>query len=107
MTIIREVFVPPLNISKAADRKPEKIEYEFIYINILRQYLQLEFEPYQKYLEDYSLQRIIDDWIFLLIFVGNDFLPKLYCFEIRKGQLDKLINIFKDYLKSKNGYITN
>lgn len=47
-----------------------------------------------KHLE-YDIDRIIDDFILLLFFIGNDFLPKCYCFDIRKGQIEELIEGYK------------
>ncbi len=39
---------------------------------------------------------MIDDFILLFFFIGNDFLPRLYCFDIRSEQLEKLLDEFKN-----------
>ena len=45
---------------------------ENLYINLLREYLELE---YQEYLKAYfDLDRIIDDFILVSFFIGNDFM---------------------------------
>ena len=53
----------------------------------------------------YSITRIIDDFIMLCFFVGNDFLPRIYCFDIPQGTLEALIDIFKTHLKNAESYI--
>jgi len=54
-----------------------------------------------------SLERLIDDIIFLCFFVGNDFLPHLPSLDIRDGALDYLFNVYKRILPSLGDYITN
>ena len=80
-----------------------------ISIPILREYLAAEFEPCLR--PDYlsfppSLERLIDDIVFLCFFVGNDFLPHLPSLDIRDGGLDFLFNVYKRILPSLGDYIT-
>ena len=79
-------------------------------IPILREYLAADFAscvtpgriPFQP-----SLERLIDDIVFLCFFVGNDFLPHLPSLDIRDGALDYLFNVYKRILPSLGDYITN
>ena len=81
-----------------------------ISIPILREYLAFEFAscvtkgriPFEP-----SLERLLDDIVFLCFFVGNDFLPHLPSLDIRDGALDYLFNIYKRLLPSLGDYITN
>lgn len=54
-----------------------------------------------------SLERLIDDIVFLCFFVGNDFLPHLPSLDIRVGALDFLFNVYKRLLPTLGDYITN
>lgn len=72
---------------------------------MLREYLHLEFKDI-KLPFPYDLEKIIDDFVFLCFFVGNDFLPHLPSLSIREGALDALIFIYKHLLPSMGGYLT-
>ena len=52
-------------------------------------------------------QKIIDDFIFLCFFVGNDFLPHLPSLSIREGALDGILFIYKNLLPSLGNYLTD
>lgn len=52
---------------------------------MLREYMDLEFSNIEmKYLK-YDIDSIIDDFILLCFFIGNDFLPRCHCFDIKQG----------------------
>ena len=53
----------------------------------------------------YDLERVIDDYVFLCIFVGNDFLPSLPLLDIREGAVTMLLNIYRRLLPTWNDYI--
>ncbi|PKS06873.1 hypothetical protein jhhlp_006949 [Lomentospora prolificans] len=79
----------------------------FIWLHIaaLREYLAVEL-----YIPDlpfrFDLERVIDDWIFLCCFVGNDFLPHLPALEIRENGIQTLTAIWRDNLPFMGGYVT-
>lgn len=74
-----------------------------INLRIVREYLNLEFEC--KMQIPYDINRIIDDFILLCFFVGNDFLPRVFCFDIREGTIESLIDLFKKHLTTTNSYL--
>jgi 5'-3' exoribonuclease 1 len=55
----------------------------------------------------FDIGRIIDDFILVCFFVGNDFLPRVYCFDIKEGTIESLIDMFKDHLKNCENFVTN
>ena len=79
-----------------------------LHIRILREYLYFEFRELERTLPfPFDLERIIDDFVFVCFFVGNDFLPHLPSLDIRDGALDFLIQVYKDLLPSMGEYVTS
>lgn len=72
----------------------------------LRGYLSNEFSSLKYTLKSfkYDFENIIDDFIFLCFFVGNDFLPHLPSLDIREGAVDFLIEIYKQLLPSLGNF---
>jgi 5'-3' exoribonuclease 2 len=86
---------------KPAEKKP----FIFLDVSILREYLEIELNTHQTTFP-FDFERAIDDWVLLIFFVGNDFLPHLPSLEIREGAVDKLLKIWKIELPRMGGYIT-
>lgn len=74
---------------------------------MLREYLSFEFRIDGLRGFQWDLERIIDDWAFMCIFVGNDFLPHLPSLEIQEGAIDRLIMIYRGLLPHMGGYLTH
>jgi 5'-3' exoribonuclease 2 len=89
---------------KDTSKPPEKKPFIFLDVAVLREYLAIELNvpniPFE-----FDLERAIDDWVFLIFFVGNDFLPHLPSLEIREGAIDTLLKIWKDELPRMGGYL--
>ncbi|KAF7313569.1 5'-3' exoribonuclease [Mycena chlorophos] len=88
---------------KAPDAKKPFI---FLDIAILREYLEVELDVPEIYFP-YNFEQAVDDWVLLIFFVGNDFLPHLPSLEIREGAIDTLLRIWKQELPRMGGYLTN
>ncbi|RZC39206.1 5'-3' exoribonuclease 2 like [Asbolus verrucosus] len=127
-TIIREEFKPnkpkPCEIcgqlghemkdciggAASAETDTQKVcaetDYIFVRLNVLKEYLERELQmpnlPFK-----YEFERVLDDWVFMCFFVGNDFLPHLPSLEIREGAIDRLIKLYKDCVYKTGGWLTD
>lgn len=85
---------------------PSESSYIFLRLSVLREYLARDLclpnLPFK-----FELERVIDDWVFMCFFVGNDFLPHLPSLEIREGAIDRLVTLYKELLPKLGGYLTN
>lgn len=93
----------PADIKEASSE--EKKPFIFLDVAILREYLEIELEVTRASFP-FNLEQAIDDWVLLIFFVGNDFLPHLPSLEIREGAIDTLLNIWKRELPGMGGYVT-
>lgn len=96
-TLKSEIQKPP-----SSEKKP----FIFLDVSVLREYLESELNVTQAPFP-FNLEMAIDDWVLLIFFVGNDFLPHLPSLEIREGAIDTLLKIWRDELPRMGGYVTN
>ena len=79
----------------------EAINFYLLHLSLMREYLNLEFHDIELTLPfDYNLERVIDDFILLAVFVGNDFLPNLPDLHIHENGLERLFDVYKTALPS-------
>jgi 5'-3' exonuclease len=78
-----------------------------IYLSILRECFDLEYSELKTQMKiEYNLEAITRDFVFLFFFVGNDFLPRIYAYNIREKSIEKLIQGFKNFLRVTDSYVT-
>ncbi|XP_055680069.1 5'-3' exoribonuclease 2 homolog isoform X1 [Lutzomyia longipalpis] len=127
-TIIREEFLPNkerpcevcsqfghelskcegLNGGDSSEPPPiaKEVQFIFVRLSVLREYLERELEMPNLPFE-YDFDRVIDDWVFMCFFVGNDFLPHLPSLEIRENAIDRLVTLYKKCVYKTGGYLTD
>lgn len=92
-------------------KKSKELEHQNFYLLhlcIVREYLELEFQELKTSGTlgfKYDMERIIDDFILMAFFVGNDFLPNLPNLHINEGALALMFQKYKEVLPRIGGYI--
>ncbi|KAH9998847.1 exonuclease II [Russula compacta] len=84
----------------------ESINFYLLHLSLMREYLDLEFRDVGRLLPfGYNLERVIDDFIVLAVFIGNDFLPHLPDLHIHENGLEQLFEVYMRVLPSLGGYL--
>ncbi|KAI8977920.1 exoribonuclease 1 [Pilobolus umbonatus] len=91
------------------NKKKQSLDQQNFYLmhlSLMREYLDMEFQSIAPNLSfPYDFERVLDDFILLALFVGNDFLPNLPNLHINEGALGLMFNIYKEVLPTCDGYL--
>jgi 5'-3' exoribonuclease 1 len=100
-----------VTFGRQASKKSKELEHQnffLMHLCMVREYLELEFQELKQVGVlnfEYDMERIIDDFILMAFFVGNDFLPNLPNLHINEGALALMFQKYKEVLPSLGGYI--
>ena len=100
-----------VTFGRATQKKSKELEHQNFYLMhlcIVREYLELEFQELKEpSVLDFAfdMERVIDDFILMAFFVGNDFLPNLPNLHINEGALALMFKMYKSVLPKAGGYI--
>ncbi|PGH12408.1 hypothetical protein AJ80_06715 [Polytolypa hystricis UAMH7299] len=100
-----------VTFGRQAQKKSKELEHQNFYLLhlcLVREYLELEFQELKgegtlKF--PFDFERVIDDFILMAFFVGNDFLPNLPNLHINEGALSWMFKQYKEVLPKLGGYI--
>ena len=63
---------------------------------MLREYLLADLTPLKHdWIQSQDIERLLDDFIFIMILLGDDFLPELPSLDINEGSIQLLIDLYK------------
>ncbi|ETN44567.1 uncharacterized protein HMPREF1541_10237 [Cyphellophora europaea CBS 101466] len=100
-----------VTFGRSNSKKSKELEHQNFYLMhlcIVREYLELEFQELRETgaLDfEFDMERVIDDFILMAFFVGNDFLPNLPNLHINEGALALMFQKYKEILPRIGGYI--
>lgn len=83
------------------------VDFNFINIFYVREFLDKFYSEVKGQLKHkWNLENVIDDFVFLCFFGGNDFLPHLPALSIHQGGIDILMHLHRRMLPDLGGYFT-
>lgn len=94
--------------SKSKSKELEHQNFYLLHLCIVREYLELEFQDLKAegaMSFPFDMEKVIDDFILMAFFVGNDFLPNLPHLHINEGALATMFRIYKEVLPRCDGYL--
>ena len=100
-----------VSFGRKDQKKSKELEHQNFYLMhlcIVREYLELEFQELKEPNVlgfRFDMERVIDDFVLMAFFVGNDFLPNLPNLHINEGALALMFKVYKSVLPKAGGYI--
>ncbi|KAL7270786.1 exonuclease II Exo2 [Rhizina undulata] len=100
-----------VTFGRQSRQKSKELEHQnffLMHLTMVREYLEYEFQELKEpgvLSFPFDMERVIDDFILLAFFVGNDFLPNLPNLHINEGALSLQFKVYKEILPKTGGYI--
>lgn len=83
------------NKNRIGGHSDKRRQYSLLHISRLRKALGQTFISPSPY---YDIERVIDDFVFVCVLVGNDFLPSLPFLSMEDAGLTKVVDCYKEYV---------
>jgi 5'-3' exonuclease len=103
----------PLGLPEIEFVLPTPAKFQLLHLSVLREYLEVEFSHRHYHGAPLDRERLIDDFILMTFFVGNDFLPHLPALDINENAFDVIFDAYKSLQRENveyfitDGEITN
>ena len=92
-------------ISQINNRREDEQKMIVLFVNILKEYFELEFQDC--FQDNFDIEKFIDDFVFFSFLIGNDFLHQTFCMNTRLGNFDIFIKILKKFYEKKQCYLVD
>ncbi|KAJ1986998.1 exonuclease II Exo2 [Dimargaris cristalligena] len=108
MAILREeIIYGDRRKDDTAPPKDTPPRFLLYHLQLLREYLELDFLDVQREVRfPFSIERVIDDFVLIIMLLGNDFVPHLVDLHISKQGMLFLFAAYKTILPTLSGYLT-
>jgi 5'-3' exoribonuclease 1 len=104
--LLREDVFSQYRFGKAKESKPLTEKFHLLHLSAMREYFLFEFKdlniPFK-----FDLERVIDDFVLMCFFCGNDFIPHMPTLDIKEGAILTLFESYKLVLPTLEGYLTS
>eukprot|EP00934_Nitzschia_sp_Nitz4_P006965 Nitzschia sp. Nitz4//scaffold141_size107518//35241//37253//NITZ4_004273-RA/size107518-processed-gene-0.107-mRNA-1//1//CDS//3329536279//6955//frame0 len=101
------VVHPPNNGKKKDLLKYTSNDFEIMELSTLRKVIGLQFRDIQSRVPRFSLNRVVDDFVFMCMLVGNDFLPHCPHLSIDSGGISFMLKRYMKLVTQWGGFLTD
>ena len=101
--------LPKENLARSKDSTscPIKAKYIFVHLSILSNTMFHILWTNNPSGFEWDYYRFLDDWVFICLMMGNDFLPDIPSFAIHENAIDDLMEIYSHLVPQMNAYLTD
>lgn len=96
-----------LDRSKDSPSHPIKTKYSFVHLSMLSNAMFHFLWSNNQSGFEWDYYRFLDDWVFICLMMGNDFLPNIPSFVIRENAIDDIMQIYTYLVPQLNAYLTD
>ena len=106
VSILREETLTPCAFS--ADRRDVPAPLQLLHVSVLREYLEADFAPaFAAAGVPFAVDRLVDDLVFMMCLIGNDFLPNLPNVGIAEHSVELMFALYQQHIGDFGGFLTD